>query len=132
MIIHATRKLAARLPAVSPNLLPEDSLLGGWHADRLTIDRVQRVLFCHDVSRAVLFLPRVRKPQFAELGSRWFLMLLTGTLATLGCPDAQIARRRGRSPAQTAHRECWLARGRRSTGPMRLRLRRRTASPALR
>ena len=30
--------------------------------------------------------------QFAELGSKWFPLLFTATLATLGCPDDQIAR----------------------------------------
>lgn len=92
MIIHATKKLAARLPDVSEVPLREDSLLGGWHADRLIIDRLQCVIFCHDESRAALFMPRLRKPQFAELGSRWFPMLLTATLASLGCPDDRIAR----------------------------------------
>jgi hypothetical protein len=96
MIIHATRKLAARLPEVSSQRLPEDSVLGGWHADRLVIDRRQCVVFCHDESRAVLFLPGLRKTQFAELGMKWFPLLFTATLASLGCPDSEIAR------AQTA------------------------------
>lgn len=92
MIIHATRKLAARLPHVSATALPEDSLLGGWHADRLVIDRRQCVLFCHDDSRAALFMPGLKKPQFAELGSKWFPLLFTATLAALGCPPGQVAR----------------------------------------
>lgn len=57
MIIHATRKLAARLPDVSPDALQEDSPLGSWHADRLVIDRRQCVLFRHDESRCALFVP---------------------------------------------------------------------------
>jgi len=55
MIIHATRKLSERLPTMSKEPLDEDSPLGSWHADRLTLDRRQCVLFCHDASRAAQF-----------------------------------------------------------------------------
>lgn len=72
MIIHATRKLAARLPDVSPDALREDSPLGSWHADRLIIDRRQCVLFCHDETRTALFVPGLRKELFADLGARSF------------------------------------------------------------
>lgn len=92
MIIHATRKLAERLPDVSSVPLSENSFLGSWHADRIIIDRRQCVLFCHDESRAALFMPGFRKPQFAELGSKWFPMLFTATLAALGCPADQVAK----------------------------------------
>jgi hypothetical protein len=53
MIIHATRKLADRLSMVSKAPLDEDSPLGSWHADRLTLDRRQCVLFCHDGFRRI-------------------------------------------------------------------------------
>jgi uncharacterized protein DUF6933 len=56
MIIYATRKLAARLPKVSKEPIEEVSALGNWHADRLTLDRRQCVLFCHDETRAALFI----------------------------------------------------------------------------
>jgi len=46
-------------------------------------------MFCHDATRFVLFLPGLRKEQFAELG-RWFRELYTATLAAFGCTDAQI------------------------------------------
>jgi len=36
MIIHCTKKLAARLPNVSPEPLVEDSPLGSWHANFYT------------------------------------------------------------------------------------------------
>lgn len=92
MIIHATRKLAQRLPDVSAEPLTETSPLGSWHADRLTIDRRQCVLFCHDETRAALFAAGLRKPQFTALGNDVFKPLFADTLATLGCPDVQVRR----------------------------------------
>lgn len=92
MIIHATRKLAARLPEVSKEPLQEISALGNWHADRLTLDRRQCVLFCHDETRAALFIAGLRKPQFAALGGDIFRKLFADTLAALKCPQAQIRR----------------------------------------
>lgn len=90
MIIHCTKKLAAKLPSVSAKPLNEDSPLGSWHAQLYTIDHRQCVLFCHDLSRYVLFLPGLRKPHFAELGSKWFRELYFATLRTMGCTQAQI------------------------------------------
>ena len=37
-----------------------------------------------------LFLPGLRKEQFAVLGERWFRPLYLATLAAFGCPDTQI------------------------------------------
>jgi len=92
MIIHATRKLAARLPKASKESMQEGSALGNWHADRLTLDRRQCVLFCHDETRAVLFIAGLRKPQFAALGGEIFRQLFADTLAALNCPKAQVRR----------------------------------------
>jgi hypothetical protein len=91
VIIHATRKLAARLPDVSPDALQEDSPLGSWHADRLIIDRRQCVFFCHDETRAALFVPGLRKELFADLGARSFRPLFSATLAAMGCPPHQVS-----------------------------------------
>lgn len=91
MIIHATRKLAARLPKVSKEPLQAVNVLGNWHADRLTLDRRQCVLFCHDETRAALFIAGLRKPQFAALGEI-FRQLFAETLAALECPRSQIRR----------------------------------------
>ena len=90
MIIHCSKKLAAKLPRVSPMPLEESSPLGSWHAHLFTLDRRQCVMFCHDASRYCLFLAGLRKPHFAELGSKWFRQLFTATLAVIGCPDTQI------------------------------------------
>lgn len=90
MILHCSQKLASRLTNVSPTPLEEASPLGSWHGHLFTLDRRQCVMFCHDATRFVLFLPGLRKAQFAELGSKWFRLLYTATLAMSGCPDAQI------------------------------------------
>ena len=92
MIIHATRKLAARLPEVSKEPLQEINALGNWHADRLILDRRQCVLFCHDETRAALFIAGLQKLQFAALGGDIFRELFADTLAALECPQAQIRR----------------------------------------
>lgn len=91
MIVHATRKLAQRLPSVSAEALPIEGPLGNWHADRFIVDRRQCILFCHDHSRAALFAAGLRKPQFADLGSL-FRPLFEATLIALGCPESQARR----------------------------------------
>lgn len=90
MILHCSQKLAAKLPDVSPTSLDETSPLGSWHGHLFTMDRRQCVMFCHDATRYVLFLPGLRKADFAELGSAWFRPLYLATLAMFGCPDTQI------------------------------------------
>lgn len=90
MIVHCSRKLAERLVEVSAAALEETSPLGSWHGHLFTLDRRQCVMFVHDATRFALFMPGLRKAQFAELGSKWFRLLYTATLAMSGCPDAQI------------------------------------------
>jgi len=90
MIIHSSQKLAAKLAAISSTPLEETSPLGSWHGHLFTLDRRQYVMFCHDATRYVLFLPGLRKEHFAELGGKWFRPLYVATLAMLGCPDTQI------------------------------------------
>lgn len=91
MILHCTKKLAAKLPVLSPHLLTENSPLGSWHANLHTIDRRNCLLFCHDETRYTLFLPGLRKPQFAEL-DRWFKELFTASLAYMGMADSRVRR----------------------------------------
>ena len=54
MIVHCTRKLAAKLPDVSKTASDGSDSLGSWHAGLFMIDRRQCVLFCHDASRYCL------------------------------------------------------------------------------
>lgn len=90
MILHCSQNLAAKLPNVSPARLEETSPLGSWHGHLFTLDRRQCVMFCHDATRYVLFLPGLRKEDFAELGSKWFCPLYLAILALSGCPDTLI------------------------------------------
>ena len=67
MILHCSQKLASKLSPVSPTRLEETSPLGSWHGHLFALDRRQCVMFCHDATRYVLFLPGLRKEHFAEL-----------------------------------------------------------------
>ena len=91
MLLHCTQKLAARLPEVSATPLAESSLLGGWHGNLYQIDRRQCVLFCHDETRYMLFLPGLKKTHFESLG-RLHRDLFLLSLAAHGVPDAKIMR----------------------------------------
>ncbi len=90
MILHCSKKLAAKLAPVSPVALEETSPLGSWHGHLYVVDRRQCVMFCHDATRFVLFMPGWRKAQFAELGSKLFRAFYSSALAASGCTDAQI------------------------------------------
>lgn len=90
MIIHCSKKLAAKLPEVSSVPLEQTSPLGGWHGHLVTFDRRQCAMFCHDATRYMLFLPGLRREHYAELGSKWFRPLYLATLIAFGCSEAQI------------------------------------------
>jgi len=90
-VLHCTRKLAEKLSEVSAAPVEEVGALGSWHATLVRFDRLQCVLFCHDHTRYCLFLPRLRAPQFAELG-RWHRELFLASLAMEGIADPAIAR----------------------------------------
>jgi hypothetical protein len=89
MIVHCSKKLAAKLGVVSAAPLTEISPLGSWHAHLVVMDRRQCVFWCHDITRYVLFLPGLVKQNFAEFDSR-FRDLYFATLEVFGCTDSQI------------------------------------------
>jgi hypothetical protein len=91
MLLHCTQKLAASLPEVSVTPLAEPSPLGGWHGNLYQIDRRQCVLFCHDETRYMLFLPGLKKTHFESLG-RLHRDLFLLSLAAHGVSDAKIMR----------------------------------------
>jgi len=91
VIIHCTKKLAAKLPEVSKEAHTETNPLGSWHANLYTIDRRNCVLFCHDATRYTVFIPGLRKPQFVELG-RWLKEAFLASLAYMGMEDNRVRR----------------------------------------
>jgi hypothetical protein len=91
MILHCTQKLAAKLSDVSETPLSGTTLLGGWHGNLYTIDRRQCVLFCHDETRYMLFLPGLKKAHFENLGKLHRDLFLM-SLAAHGVSDAKIMR----------------------------------------
>lgn len=97
MLLHCTKRLAAKLPYAhssnpsSAGSQDERTPLGEWHGHLLLLDRRQCVMFCHDLTRYVLFLPGLRATQFAELG-RWHRELFLATLATQGLSSSHLAR----------------------------------------
>ncbi|WP_432823349.1 DUF6933 domain-containing protein [Trichloromonas sp.] len=91
MLLHCTKKLTVKLPDISSSPLGEKSLLGSWHGHLVQIARRQCVLFCHDETRYMLFVPGVKKPHFEDLG-RVHRDLFLMSLAAQGVPDAKIMR----------------------------------------
>ncbi|HEX5647821.1 MAG TPA: hypothetical protein VFX56_12700 [Nitrospira sp.] len=97
MLLHCTKRLAAKLPQdqasnASTVVSPDERMqLGDWHGHLLLLDRRQCVMFCHDCTRYVLFLPGLRAAQFADLG-RWHQELFLATLAVQGLPSSHLAR----------------------------------------
>jgi len=63
MIIHCTKKLAAKLPHVSDTPLDEPNPLGSWHANLYTIHRRNCIMLCHDNTRFVLFMAGLKQKQ---------------------------------------------------------------------
>ncbi len=90
-VLHCTRKLAGKLSDISAPAPVETGPLGSWHANLYTIDRRNCVLFCHDATRYTVFIPGLRKAQFAELG-RWFKEAFLASLAYMGLADHRVRR----------------------------------------
>ena len=91
MLLHCTRKLGAKIPAVSSDPLDEKSPLGSWHANLVQVRRRQCVLFCHDATRYMLFVPGLKKPHFENL-DRVFRDVFLMSLVAHGVTDAKIMR----------------------------------------
>lgn len=83
MLIHCTKKLAAKIPKVSADPLTDSNRFGSWHANLYTIDRRNCVLFCHDQTRFSLFKTGLKKDDFINL-DYWFSDLLANLLLKSG------------------------------------------------
>ena len=95
--IHATKKLAAKLPADAlrePEAIAAEAKanpLTGWHGNLLTIQRRNCVLLVHDATRFGLFIPALLKADFARLD--WhFADTLMNTLLKAGMGEAELVR----------------------------------------
>jgi len=82
--LHCTKKLTAKLPLLENGRLPNkrpshhkanddgrESPLSGWHANLLMLQRRQCVLLVHDSTRFPVFLPALKKADFAALDDRF-------------------------------------------------------------
>tara|TARA_R110001592_G_scaffold336934_1_gene622691 strand:- start:247 stop:879 length:633 start_codon:yes stop_codon:yes gene_type:complete len=104
--IHATKKLLTKLPINEQGFLPPDknappqqgnttdhseSLLSGWHANLITLQRRNCILFVHDTTRFPVFIPCLTKPDFAALD--WlFQDAFMNTMLKIGADDAMMNR----------------------------------------
>ncbi|WP_196160723.1 hypothetical protein [Reinekea sp. G2M2-21] len=106
--IHATKKLAAKLPlnengllkakqakaagdsaGLSPTDISHHNPLNNWHANLLTLQRRNCVLFVHNETRFPVFVKGLLKPDFAELA--WhFEDGLMNTLLKLDANQQQL------------------------------------------
>ncbi len=99
--LHCTKKLFAKLPVNAegrlPNTLarpiaandPGESVLSGWHANLITWQRRNCVLFVHSATRFPVLLTCLTKPDFAELDYH-FQDGLMNTLLKAGANQAQL------------------------------------------
>jgi hypothetical protein len=91
VIIHCTKKLAAKLPVVSRTPLAETSPLGSWHAHLYRIDHQPCAAFCHDATRYLLFVPGMDAQRLRDIG-RWHREALGAALDAQGIPVAAVRR----------------------------------------
>jgi len=101
--LHCTKKLLAKLPLREDGRLRNqkpshyaandgaESRLSGWHANLILLQRRQCVLFVHDATRFPVFVPALKKADFAEL-DYWFADGFMNTLLKTGADDALMQR----------------------------------------
>lgn len=97
--IHATKKLIAKLPKNNPKqpvsakplppTHPDDAPLGSWHANLLTLQGQNCLLFVHDATRFPVFIKQIDSLGFASL-NRHFEDALMNTLLKLGAQQHQL------------------------------------------
>lgn len=96
--LHCTKKLLAKLPLYDDGRLRSQqnrplvaidnkaNPLSGWHANLIILQRRQCVLFVHDATRFPVFVPALKKADFAELD--WhFQDGFMNTLLKVGADD---------------------------------------------
>lgn len=99
--LHCTKKLLTKLPLLENGRLPSQqpalsvvrdsatNLLNNWHANLILLQRCQCVLFVHDATRFPVFVPALKKDDFAELD--WFFQDgFMNTLLKVGAEDRHM------------------------------------------
>lgn len=99
--LHCTKKLLVKLPCDADGRLKSrrgvppaagdagESPLSGWHANLLLLQRRQCVLFVHDATRFPVFVPALKKENFADLD--WFFQDgFMNTLLKVGADDRHM------------------------------------------
>ena len=99
--LHCTKKLLAKLqlledgrlrsrkPTLSVVRDPATNPLSGWHANLILLQRRQCVLFVHDATRFPVFVPALKKNDFAELD--WYFQDgFMNTLLKVGAEDRHM------------------------------------------
>ena len=99
--LHGTKKLLVKLPLLEDGRLqsqkntlslvrdPATNPLSGWHAYLLLLQRRQCVLFVHDATRFPVFVPALKKNDFAELD--WYFQDgFMNTLLKVGAEDRHM------------------------------------------
>ena len=91
MIIHCTKKMAAKLSNVQSEPQLESNPLGSWHANLYVFDDLDCVLFTHDETRYSLFFPGAIKPMLDNI-EEVFKHLFLDSLAYLEIPNSQLSK----------------------------------------
>jgi len=99
--LHCTKKLLAKLPLLDDGHLNSNhghfadehtagkSLLSDWHANLILLQRHQCVLFVHDATRFPVFVPALKKKDFAEL-DYYFQDGVMNTLLKVGAEEQHM------------------------------------------
>lgn len=87
----ATGRLRNRKPSPYAANDESETLLSGWHANLILLQRRQCVLFVHDATRFPVFVPALKKADFAKL-DYWFADGFMNTLLKTGANDELMGR----------------------------------------
>ncbi|MFC6673240.1 DUF6933 domain-containing protein [Marinobacterium aestuariivivens] len=93
--IHVTRKLADKLKKAGHLIVDgparQDSLLDGWHANLVVIQRRNCMLFIHDQTRYAVALIGMTQKDLKQI-DRWFDDMLVNSMMKLGYPSELVER----------------------------------------
>ncbi|WP_111642265.1 DUF6933 domain-containing protein [Marinimicrobium alkaliphilum] len=99
--VHSTKKLLTKLPIDERGRIiqthpgtdaandGQDTLLSGWHANLIILQGRNCVLMAHDATRFPVFIPCLKKADFAHL-DHLFIDIFMNTLLKAGATDAQM------------------------------------------